>query len=91
MIFEYIKEIAAKVPSEYPMEGLDAWDNLESVKALSAACIESGYPALGKAVVGGKAWGRRIANAYDAESLRLLEEYAAEPGWSWNKHLTEPT
>lgn len=79
-----LQKLANLCPLEYPLH-IDKWEHLASVIALSVACDEAGYPHLAKAVLGGKAWPRKIANAIDEQDMRAYEEYASLPAWSWNK------
>lgn len=76
-----IRDLARNCPSEYPIN-VDGWENNEGVKALSQALVDAGYSYLSLAVLGGKAWTRRIR---DGESLGTLYAEAAQHGWSWNK------
>jgi hypothetical protein len=79
-----LQKLADLCPLEYPLH-IDKWEHLSSVIALSAACRDAGYPHLAKAVLCGKAWPRKIANAIDEQDIRAAEEYASGPAWSWNK------
>jgi hypothetical protein len=84
-----LQNLANLCPLKYPLH-IDKWEHLSSVIALSAACRDAGYPHLAKAVLGGKAWSRKIANANDEQDVCALEEFASGPAWSWNKINEEP-
>lgn len=76
-----IMDLARDCPREYPIK-FDDWKDNESIRALSQSLADAGYSYLSLAVLGGKAWPRRIR---DGESLGTLDAEAARPGWSWNK------
>lgn len=78
---ERIMDLARDCPREYPVK-FDEWEDNESVRVLSQSLADAGYIYLSHAVLGGKAWPRRIC---DGESLTTLDEWASHPGWSWNK------
>lgn len=89
MTVEQLRALAADVPDEYPMLGFVKWGELVAVQLLSEACRCAGYQNLARAVCGGKAWARKIATAADEESIRVLDEFANEPGWSWSTNRDE--
>jgi hypothetical protein len=73
--------LAQECPSDYPNGSFELRDVKEFVD-LSKALAEAGFPFLAKAVLGGIAWSRKIANGH---SLRDEEKHASYPGWTWNR------
>lgn len=77
--------LAMNCPTQYPPGGHEeSWVKNPAVQQLSEALKKGGYPYCSKAVLGGKSWPMRIARAGDEIAMKIIEDDASGPEWSWN-------